>query len=162
MLHGVLVRSLFVHEGPARRLVHRLKYEAVAGIAGRLAPAMVSLLPRGCSALVPVPRVVARRARYGVDPALALARALGDLSGIPVVSALRADLWNRHRAGRRGVRRGVPRFSQLRRVPRSAMLIDDVVTTGATLQAAAAVTGVGRAVTITAGRSALTWKPPNP
>lgn len=151
----MLVRSAFLHEDPARKLVHRLKYQAMplVGIGRVLAP----LLPRGAAALVPVPRVTLRRWRYGVDPAFELAASLAAASGLPVVKALRAPIWVHRRAGGAGQTHGTPRFRLAVVVPPQAVLVDDVVTTGATLRAAAAVTGITTAVTLT---SALTRNAP--
>lgn len=147
-IRGVLIRSAFVHEDPARAMVHRLKYRAAPP--GRLGGLLAPLIPDDTTSLVPVPRVWLRRWRYGVDPALELARSLGRVTGLPVVEALVAPVWVHRRAGPSGQARGLPRFSRRTAVPPGAILIDDVVTTGATLVAAAAVTGITTAVTLTA------------
>jgi len=149
-LGGVFVRSAYTHEGAARRLVHRLKYAAMASAAGPLARAMAPLLPADAGCLVPVPRVLARRWRYGVDPADVLASALGRITGLPVVPALRSDWWVARRAGPAGGRRGLPRFRSVRPPGDGAVLVDDVVTTGTTLRAAGQAAGVCHAVTATA------------
>jgi predicted amidophosphoribosyltransferase len=106
-------------------------------------------LPTDVSVLVPVPRVIARRWRYGVDPGRELARALGRRTGLPVADALRPALWTARRAGPAGRHRGIPRFGISGRTPVGAVLVDDVVTTGATLLAAASVCRSDRAVTVT-------------
>lgn len=157
---GVLVHSAFVHQGTARLLVHRLKYGAHPAAAAFLAASMTRVLPAGAAALVPVPRARLRLWRYGVDPALELASALGRTTGLPVARALAPSWWHRRRAGAGGVERGMPRFRKRACVPAGAVLVDDVVTTGATLAAAAAALGGPLpAVTATAapgGRTALT------
>lgn len=147
---GLPVWSAYRHSGPARRLVHDLKYRSVVAVAEVLAAAMAPLLPPATVVLVPVPRVVVRRVMIGIDPGLELARALGRRGGVPVVSALRPPLWRPGQAGKgRGGRRPTA-FARHRRVE-GAVLIDDVVTTGATLTAAAEVLagGVVGAVTAT-------------
>ena len=54
---GLLVRSAFSHEGAARSLVHRLKYEAVLMAADVMVEfGLMDLLPKGAIGLVPVPR----------------------------------------------------------------------------------------------------------
>jgi predicted amidophosphoribosyltransferase len=160
---GVLVRSAFVHRGAARLLVHRLKYGGHHAAAAVLAGAMAGRLPPGAGALVPVPRARLRRWRYGVDPAVELARALGRVCSLPVVTALAPEWWHRRRAGLAGARRGLPRFRLVRGVPAGAVLVDDVVTTGATLRAAAAALG-GPCAAVTAttalGTRALPPGPP--
>ena len=138
---GVLVRSAFVHRGTARLLVHRLKYGGQAAAASLLAAAMARAVPEGATALVPVPRARSRRWRYGVDPAVELARGLGRVLTLPILPALAPEWWHRRRAGPAGAKRGVPRFRMVRPMPPGAVLVDDVVTTGATLRAAAAALG---------------------
>ena len=147
---GVHVRSAFGHDGAARLLVHRLKYEAVSGIAERLAEVLEPLLPSDTTALVPVPRVWLRRWRYGIDPATALVTILSARVGLPVVQALRPRIWVQRRAGPAGGRRGVQSFRVRNAAPVGSILVDDVVTTGTTLRVAAGVAGCWRAVTVTA------------
>lgn len=144
------MRPALAHDGAARVLVHRLKYSAFAAAAEPLAQAMVRLLPSECGALVPIPRVMARRWVHGVDPALELARRLARITGLPVIEALAPGVWVRHRAGGAGRRRGLPAFRQVAPVPVRSVLVDDVVTSGTTLTRAGAATGLRRAVTATA------------
>jgi predicted amidophosphoribosyltransferase len=146
---GVLVRAAFDHAGVARDLVHRLKYWGSAAVADVLAVSVAPLLPDGARALIPVPRVFARRWRYGVDPAIELASAVARRTGLRVVRALRPTLWAPRRAGPAAASRGVPRFTVVAPVPAGSVLVDDVVTTGTTLAAAADATGVRLAVTAT-------------
>lgn len=151
LAQGVVVRSAYVHGGPARLVVHRLKYEGILEAAAVLADAMVPLLPADGSALVPVPRVVLRAVMLGVDPAGALAEALGRRSGLPVVPALAPTLVGRRNAGRRPGDRRPPSFRLVAPLPPGAVLVDDVVTTGMSLSAAASAVGAtALAVTATA------------
>lgn len=157
---GVYVRSAFLHEGAARKLVHSLKYEGSVRAAAVLADAVAELVGADTSALIPVPRVLMRRWKYGVDPALVLARAVGARTGIPVVRALRPPVVARTNAGAPRRRRSPPAFRLRVEPPAHALLIDDVVTTGRTVKAAASATGAitRRAVSATTahGMTSLT------
>jgi predicted amidophosphoribosyltransferase len=146
---GTVVRSAGRHAGAARRLVHLLKYRGHVGVARVLAGAMADLMDPRARVLVPVPRTLVRLWRYGIDPAAELAEALGALTELPVMRALWRPLWWPPRAGPAPQLRGEPRF-RLRRPVVGAVLIDDVVTNGRTLGAAAeALGGAVSAVTAT-------------
>ncbi len=146
-----IARSGFIHEGAARTLVHRLKYEAVVA-AGQIlaAEAMAHLLPHDARALVPIPRTRWRTIRYGVDAAAVLADQLSGLTGVPALTVLTPALYGRRHAGRVLSQREVPMFGLAGRVPAGAVLVDDVLTTGSTLEAAAATLGGNVSAAITA------------
>jgi predicted amidophosphoribosyltransferase len=105
----------------------------------------VALVPEAAqdgppAALVPVPPQAVRARRRGFDPAGVLAAALAPRLGLPVVPCLR----RRDRAGRqvgagRVQRRRAGRLDIGLRAPppTRALLVDDVHTTGATLDACA-------------------------
>ncbi len=153
----MLVHSPFLHTGTARRLVHRLKYAADPSAALLLAGPMAEVLPAGAAVLVPVPRAYLRRWRYGVDPALELARAVGRVSGLPVFQALAPGWWHQRRAGSGSANRGTPRFRARVAAKAGMVLVDDVVTTGVTLGAAAEALDRARlAVTATTAPAAAT------
>ncbi len=135
---GVTGIAGFLHVGPARRLVHALKYRAVAAAAEPLAEAVADRIPGSVTALVPIPRARVRAFRYGIDPAAVLAAAISRRSGLPVIDALLARWWWRSHAGRgRDERSPLTFVSSGRRVPPGVALVDDVLTTGATALAAA-------------------------
>lgn len=140
----VVVRSAFGHEGPARTLVHRLKYDGIPAAGAVLAAAMAPLLPADAAALVPVPRVVVRRVGLGVDPGRELAAALAVRTGLPLLPVLGASLAGPRHAGRRRRDRRPPVFRRLGEAPAGAVLVDDVVTTGLSLASAAAALRIGR------------------
>ena len=145
----LLVIPALAHESVARRLVHQLKYHGMNGAARALAAVMVPCVPDSSRALVPIPRVWTRLARFGIDPGRELARELGGLTGLPVVSCLAAPVWAPAHAGTSRRSRRPPKFRVQRAAPVGSVLVDDVITTGATLAAAAESLGVGLAVTAT-------------
>jgi predicted amidophosphoribosyltransferase len=132
-------------------LVHRLKYEGVLS-AGRLlaAEGMAHLVPHDATALVPIPRTKWRAIRYGVDPAVVLADRLAELTGVPVAPSLRPSLYGRRHAGRVVGQRHVPVFALAVPPPPRSVLVDDVLTTGITLESAAHVLGGRATAAITA------------
>lgn len=141
MIDDRVVRSAFEHAGTARVLVHRLKYEGSRPAANALAASMALRLDRAPAALVPVPRALFRRWRYAVDPAAALARGLAALTGAPVVRALSTPVATAVHAGADRSRRTGHAFGLVILPPPGSIIVDDVVTTGRTIRAAAAAIG---------------------
>ena len=132
------------YEGPARALVGALKFRGALALADPMAALMVAAAPgeRLCGALVPVPLHPARRRRRGFNQAERLAAALGRRAGLPVAECLVRGGSRVRQVGRDRVERlGGPAGSIRARgpVPAHAVLVDDVITTGATLAACAAV-----------------------
>jgi hypothetical protein len=133
----VVVIAAYRHAAAARRMVHGLKYHGLGGSIHCLAAAMAHVLPEGTTALVPVRRARIRRWRYGVDPAHELAQAVGRITTTPVIDALRPPLWWPRHAGRRDDHRSPIGFRARVTAAPGWVLVDDVATTGATLDAAA-------------------------
>jgi len=134
--------------GPARACLHALKYDGER----RLVRPLAALMGRrwreaavGGDVLVPVPVHAARLRDRGFDQAELLARACGHELGLPVVEALRrqARTAAQHALGR-GARAGNVGHAFVVDARRAAavrgrwvVLVDDIVTTGATLSACA-------------------------
>jgi predicted amidophosphoribosyltransferase len=101
-----------------------------------LASGLAPLITEG-ACLVPVPRSSWRHLRYGLDPAPDLARRLRILIGCDVVSALAAPVFAHRQAGRKRADRQFLSLTVTSRPPsRSVIIIDDVLTTGRTLNSA--------------------------
>jgi predicted amidophosphoribosyltransferase len=128
------------HEGVARDLVAALKFRRLLPVAELIAERINWLAPAGLlgGSIVPVPTARLRSAARGFDPAAEIATALSELAGIPLHPCLVRRGGGRQVGKRRAQRIGHPPHIQPRgEVPRSVLLLDDVLTTGATLSACA-------------------------
>lgn len=148
------MRSAYIHDGPARALVHNLKYRGIHRAGRVLAEAMVPLVPPGV-ALVPLTRVQWRRLSHGVDPAGDLCHHLTRLTGLELVDLLIPPWFSPAQAQVSRNHRRPPMF-MLRRLPdRQVVLIDDVVTTGRTIEQARRTIGTAAVLAVTATASVL-------
>jgi ComF family protein len=158
-------RAIGEYTGPLRAIVHALKYEGRRTLArplGRMMRDRGADVVRGADCVVPVPLHASRLRHRGFNQALDLARHLG----LPVVHALRrtkatatqTDLpaAQRHRNVREA-------FAPTRRARmlagRIVVIVDDVSTTGATLDACARAlkaAGVAEVRALTAARVVTT------
>jgi len=131
------------YAGPARALVAAVKYHGATAAVDGMAAAIAAGAPPGLlegGELVPVATHAARRRARGFDQAALLARALRRRTGLPVAAVLRRAGPAAAQAGatrRERVAAGRVAFGVRGRVPGRAVLVDDVHTTGATLDAAA-------------------------
>ncbi|HVW48734.1 MAG TPA: phosphoribosyltransferase family protein [Solirubrobacterales bacterium] len=141
------------HERVARALVGALKFRRLLPVAEVMAERMHRLVPAHLlgGTIVSVPAAPARRRRRGFDPAGELATALAARLGTEPVACL-ARRGSGHQVGRRRADRigHPPRIEPIADSPRSVLLIDDVLTTGATLTACAAALRAGGAKRIVA------------
>jgi ComF family protein len=135
--------------GTSRRALHALKYEGERRIAPFVGAAVARRWGRagaGGEVLVPVPASPDRVRDRGYDQAALIAREAGRRLGLPVVLALERtrrttaqfDLDRAERATNLRQAFRVPDLAMPGVVGRWVVLVDDVVTTGATLAACAA------------------------
>lgn len=147
------VWSSAAHEGVARELVTALKFRRLLPVAETIAERLEWLAPESLlsGALVPVPSNRLRSLGRGFDPAAEIAAALARRTGMPLRSCLsRSDL-GRQLGRRRAQRIGQPPHVRLRgEAPSSVLLIDDVLTTGATLSACARALREGGSIRVAA------------
>ena len=142
-----LAMAAFVHDGTMRRALQRLKYGGAGRLAAPLAAAATPALRRlvmqsGPAPLVPVPVHAIRRRQRGYNQAELLSMELGRLTGLQVV-----DLLVRHRPTTR--QHGLGRAARLHnlrgslairsgaQLPATVIVVDDILTTSATLEACA-------------------------
>lgn len=131
--------------------MHQLKYRGFGGFAEMAASELGDLIPP--VPLVPVPRALTRRLKYGVDPARVIAEALSRRLQVPVVDILAPRIHSPRRAGRTHSR-PVPPFRLRRAPPGEVAIVDDVVTTGGTALAAVAAVGPERVLAVIAANHA--------
>jgi len=157
--------AMGAYEGPLKAIIHALKYEGLRSLASPLARIMRERgadILAGADAVVPVPLHLSRRRERGFNQAADLAARLGP----PVVTALRRRTATAPQSGlpasqrHRNVRNAFALARPARRLAgQTVVVVDDVCTTGATLEACARVLKEGgcrevRALTAArAGRS---------
>lgn len=147
---GVRVWAPLAYEGPARGVVRTLKFGGARGAAHAMAAQIVANAPPGWlewGRLVPVPLHPARARRRGYNQAERIAASLAARTGLDMCDCI-------ERAGPGGTQVGRDRRARLEGIagtvriartrgppapPERAILVDDVVTTGATLAACARV-----------------------
>ena len=142
----------------ATALVRALKFRGAVDVAATMAAQIAANAPAGAlleGALVPVPLHPARRRRRGFNQAERLAAALAERTGLRVADCLR-------RSGGRGTQVGRGRGDRLAAIagavalrrgaaaPPAAILVDDVLTTRATLRACEAALRTAGAARVSA------------
>ncbi len=143
-LSGIRIWAPVGYSGPARELVRALKFRGASRVAEAMAAQIVAGAPAGLvsgTTVVPVPLHPKRLRSRGFNQAAVLAAALGRRAGLPVVDRLVRSgpalaQVGRHHAARRAGPAGP--IESRGRAPARVLLVDDVVTTGATLAACSA------------------------
>lgn len=141
------------HEGVARDLVVALKFRRLLPVADLIAERMHWLAPGSLlsGAIVPVPTAPLRSLGRGFDPAAEIATALGERSGLPLSACLVRRGGGRQVGKPRRERVGHPPNIRVKgEAPRSVLLVDDVLTTGATLAACSRALRSAGAIRVTA------------
>jgi ComF family protein len=139
------LRAAFVMEEGARRLAHELKYEGMTSLAEPMARLMAAPFgDAGSDLIVPVPLYPSRERSRGYNQAAELARHLAPLAGVVFDPRAVRRVRNTeplaktmHREERRAIVAGAFAARHERVDRRCVLLVDDVVTTGATLDACA-------------------------
>lgn len=143
------IGATYVFTGAIRRAIHRFKYERERARADHLGALIVPLLrhlPPTATAphLIPVPLAAARLRERGYNQANELARVVATASGLPLDTGLLRTRATRPQVGldRAARRENVRDAFSWGTTPLPAtqlLLIDDVLTTGATADECAAV-----------------------
>ena len=164
-LHALFI---FKDDGGVRPMIHALKYRGHAEVGemlGRMAGRRYPMLSREYDLIVPVPLHPRKQRERGYNQALLIARGLSHVTGIPVCEALIRSTYTESQTGQSYVERKTTmtgRFAlQSAAHPAGVriLLVDDVLTTGATVQAAAEPLAAASAAKIGVLVAAVTRRP---
>jgi ComF family protein len=162
------VRAFGPYEGAVRIAHHGFKFEGMESLKSHIAKKMVqSVIPAfwdGVEALVPVPLSPERERERGYNPSALLASEISNWTQIPALALIRKVRSTRPqmslvREERLKNPKGAYRALTGVRIPAKIVLVDDVFTTGATLEECARVakkTGVTWAGALVFGRTPKT------
>ena len=161
--------SFGFYEGTLRSLIHLFKYSGMRPLAGRLSRLLDRALPidERYDAIVAVPLHWRRQWRRGFNQAELLAREVASRRQIPVMNALRRRKATANQSGltSAGRRRNIAGAFQPRAgislAGKRILLIDDVMTTGATASACALAlkkAGANTVSLLTLARADRRWR----
>lgn len=138
-----------IYQGEVREAVHRFKFSSRSASARPFGLLMAQCVRdwEGCrpAGITWVPLSRRGRAERGFDQGELLARRLGEALGLPVVQLLEKPVHTPRQSAmktpsaRRANVLGAYRLNGGREVPEALLLVDDVMTTGATLEECAGV-----------------------
>ncbi len=151
------IRSVALFKGVLREAIHGLKYENVRDLAGCLGDMLADYWRDhnwSADALVPVPLHPRRQRERGYNQSLLLAKRVESETGVPVVSGVlrrhRYTMSQTHLGASERRENVAGAFSCVddRLAGKSVVLVDDVCTTGSTLESCsvALYTGGARSV----------------
>lgn len=137
--------GLYQYDAPLREAILLFKYRRRRAMAGPLSALLVEALPanaQACDAIVPVPLHSSRLRERGFNQSALLAEAVGAALGRPLDQGLVRLRETQHQVGSDGHQREANvrdafGWRAPEGAPRVVLLIDDVLTTGATMRACA-------------------------
>lgn len=161
---------IFKEDGGVRPMIHALKYGGYSEIGemlGRMAGRSYPSLSKDYDLIVPVPLHPRKQRKRGYNQALLIAQGLSRVTGIPVQEGLRRKVYTDSQTGqsyseRKSAMKGKFALSPNTRVAGiRILLVDDVLTTGATVQAAAEPLAKASVAKIGVLVAAVTKRPSN-